>query len=128
LDFELLQYIGISPNARFQQRHLYQQEDGFSYGPLVVAIIAVIAYQINLGDFIYNILEPLQTTGDWQQKEVQRSGSWRGKDKTIHLFVFSPHGFKLFLLLPLHFHTRTSGSDLMPVANQCKPNRISFHP
>jgi hypothetical protein len=72
--------------------------------------------------------EPLQTTGDRQQKEVQRSGSWQGKDKTIHLLVFSPHGFKLFLLLPLHFHTRTSGSNLMPMANQCKPNRISFHP
>jgi hypothetical protein len=72
--------------------------------------------------------EPVQTTGDRQQKEVQRSGSWRGKDKIIHFLVFSSHGSKLFLLLSLHFHTRTFISDLMPVANQCKSNRISFHP
>jgi hypothetical protein len=71
-----------------------------------------------------SLFRPLATGSRKRSKGVEV-----GKEKTtIHLLVFSPHGSKLFLLLPLHFHTRTSGSDLMPVANQCKPNRISFHP
>ena len=83
-------------------------------------------YYKDIGEF--QILEPLHTIGDQQQKEVLRVESWQRKDKTIHLLVYSPHGSKLFLLLPLHFHRRTFGSHLMLVANQCKSHRISFHP
>jgi hypothetical protein len=47
LDFGFLQNIGISPDIRIQQRHPYQQEDGFSCGPIVVTMATDIAYQIN---------------------------------------------------------------------------------
>ena len=57
LDFEQLQHIGISSNIRIQQGHPYQQEDGFSCGPLVVAMAIDIAYQLNSGESIYNMVE-----------------------------------------------------------------------
>jgi hypothetical protein len=57
LDFELLQNIGISPIIRIQQRHPYQQEDGFSCDPLVVAMATDISYQLNPEESIYNMVE-----------------------------------------------------------------------
>jgi hypothetical protein len=57
LDFGLLQNIGISPDIIIQQRHPYQQEDGFSCGPLVVAMATDIAYQLNSEESIYNMVE-----------------------------------------------------------------------
>jgi hypothetical protein len=57
LYFGLLQNIGISHDIRIQQRHLHQQEDGFSCGPLIVAMAIDVVYQINSKGFIYNMLE-----------------------------------------------------------------------
>jgi hypothetical protein len=57
LDFKLLQNIDISPNIRIQQCHPYQQEDGFSCAPLVLAMATNIAYQINSVEFVYNMVE-----------------------------------------------------------------------
>ena len=57
LDFGLIPNIGISPNIRIQQCHPYQQEDGFSCGPLVVAMATNIAYQLNPEKSVYNMVE-----------------------------------------------------------------------
>jgi hypothetical protein len=78
-----------------------------------------------------SLFTPLATSSRKRSRGVEV-----GKEKTtIHLLVFSPHGSKLFLLLPLHFHTRTSGRHLMSVASHIgfiliyeKPHMISSHP
>jgi hypothetical protein len=57
LDFQLLRNIGISPNIRIQLRHPYQQEDGFSCGPLVVAMAIDVAYQLNSEESLFNMVE-----------------------------------------------------------------------
>jgi hypothetical protein len=57
LGFGLLQNISIFHDIRIQQCHLYQQADGFSCGPVVVAMAIDIAYQINLEESVYNMLE-----------------------------------------------------------------------
>ena len=46
-------------NNKIQQCHPYQQEDGSSYGPLVVAMARHIAYQLIPDESIYNMISSL---------------------------------------------------------------------
>jgi hypothetical protein len=74
-----------------------------------------------------NIFEVRASSHAKRQEDGTRSFT-ASRHLTIHLLVLSPLGSKLFLLLPLHFHKKTSSRDLMLLANQCKPHRIFFHP
>ena len=55
LDFEILQHIGIPKSIKITYHSYMTQLDGSLCSPLVVALAIDIAYQLNLGLFVYNV-------------------------------------------------------------------------
>ena len=55
LDFNTLSHIGISKNLRISNRPCFQQLDGSSCGPLVVAIAPDLAFALNPENASYKV-------------------------------------------------------------------------